>query len=135
VITVYRGALRDGDGFPVLERARWVPAAPDSPDAVALPASLGVAPDSRWKFHGVSDSLAALPVLVQQADMFGTVTDFGGLPSRVDLYGLGLLPGLRPVSLQDWLVGYEDYRQRTDPVGMPAMGQQGSALPALYVQP
>lgn len=134
-ITVYRGALRDSDGYPVLERAYWTQVVSSHPDGVELPASLGLDRDVRWKFHSGSDLLSVLPVRPQQTDVFGTITDFGGLDSRVDLYNLPVMQGMRIVSFDTWLLGYEEYRQVTDPVGIPAMGQPGStSVPVLYVE-
>ncbi len=130
-IIVYRGAVRD-DGFPVLEKIRWIETHEHDPDGQLLPASLGMG-ERWWRFAAGSDVLSTLPVVPAVTDAFGTVLDPGGLDfSEVDPYSLPLRHRLTLVDYDTYRIGYEDYRQRVDPVGIPALPD--GAVP-LYVNP
>ncbi|MER6557861.1 hypothetical protein ABT300_08850 [Streptomyces sp. NPDC001027] len=131
-IVVYRGALRDSDGFPVLEQVQWSEVPQDHPDAVQLPAELGLAAESRWKFMSASDLLVDLPVTPQTRDRFGRVVEWGGIPAGpIDVYALPVRDGFTLVTEDAWAAGYEAYRQAVDPVGMPPLPEGGQ--PVLYL--
>jgi hypothetical protein len=131
-IVVYRGALRDSDGMPVLESVQWREVPQDDPDGVLLPAELGLAADSRWKFMGGADLLVDLPVRPATRDRFGRIIDPGGLPDGpIDVYALPVRAGFTLFPEDEWRAGYETYRQAVDPVGMPPLPVDGE--PVLYL--
>ncbi|MFD3848204.1 hypothetical protein ACFWVB_20225 [Streptomyces microflavus] len=133
-ILVHRGALREADGFPVLEKVRWAAVPAGHADAVKLPDVLGLAPNSWWQFGSGSDVLSELPIVPQVIDSFGNVIEWGGLaPGPVDVYNLPLLPGFVLVAEQAWRDGYEEYRLAVDPIGMPPLPVGGQ--PVLYLPP
>lgn len=132
-INVYRGFLRS-DGYPEMERAEWTQTTPDDVRHVVLPTALGLG-TKVYRWTGGNCIMSPLPVIPPTYDELGNVIDWGtvDLSGPFDLYNRAVNEGFIHVTMADYRVGYEDYRQRVDPVGIPALPTGGAAV--LYVNP